>query len=400
MSFAIKHAPKSLREFGDQETAVKKAVDFIKNFKRMKRKALLFYGPPGTGKTCLAKILAREFGLELVELNASDKRDAAQIRRILGNAILQRSLSHRGKLILIDEVDGIHGIEDRGGVGEIIKLIQETPYPIILTANNPYDPKLRSLREYVELVEFKKIGKRDLRKILLRICRLENIEIDEKALDLIIEFANGDARSAINDLELASFGRKLIKEEDLLLNYRDREKNIFEALGMIFKGKGIRRALLALENLDREISEVILWIAENIPREYEKPEEIALAYDYLSKADLFLARAVRTQYYRLEVYANILVTAGVNLAKKEEYKKFTAYRSPEKIARMWETTQFRRTLRSISDKISEKCHTSSENSYKYYGFMLKFIFKHNKKWGNAIASYLGLNDEEIKFLSY
>ncbi|MCW1308679.1 MAG: replication factor C large subunit, partial [Candidatus Nanoarchaeia archaeon] len=301
MSFAIKHAPKSLREFGDQETAVKKAVDFIKNFKRMKRKALLFYGPPGTGKTCLAKILAREFGLELVELNASDKRDAAQIRRILGNAILQRSLSHRGKLILIDEVDGIHGIEDRGGVGEIIKLIQETPYPIILTANNPYDPKLRSLREYVELVEFKKIGKRDLRKILLRICRLENIEIDEKALDLIIEFANGDARSAINDLELASFGRKLIKEEDLLLNYRDREKNIFEALGMIFKGKGIRRALLALENLDREISEVILWIAENIPREYEKPEEIALAYDYLSKADLFLARAVRTQYYRLEV---------------------------------------------------------------------------------------------------
>ena len=400
MSFAVKYAPRSLKEFVNQEKAVKRVLSFLRNFGKERVKALLLYGPPGTGKTCLVRALARDLKYDLIELNASDKRDAREIRKVIGNAVAQRSLSGRPKLILLDEIDGIQGREDRGGVSEVIKIIQATNYPIILTANDPYNPKLRGLRNYVELVEFKKLGKRDLRKILERICKKEGIKFEPSALDLIVTFSKGDARSAINDLEMVSYGRKVVKEEDLLLSYRDREKNIFEALGMIFKGKSLLTALRAPENLDKDLSELILWIGENISREYEKPEEIAKAYDYLSKADVFLGRVRRTQYYRFQLYASILATGGVCIAKKEVYRKFTSFKSPSKIVRMWETKKFREILRSISDKISERCHVSSENAYKYYGFMLKFIFKNSKKMSRLLAEDLNLNKEEISFLTY
>ncbi len=209
MSFAVKYAPRSLKEFVNQEKAVKRVLSFLRNFGKERVKALLLYGPPGTGKTCLVRALARDLKYDLIELNASDKRDAREIRKVIGNAVAQRSLSGRPKLILLDEIDGIQGREDRGGVSEVIKIIQATNYPIILTANDPYNPKLRGLRNYVELVEFKKLGKRDLRKILERICKKEGIKFEPSALDLIITFSKGDARSAINDLEMVSYGRKV-----------------------------------------------------------------------------------------------------------------------------------------------------------------------------------------------
>ena len=78
-------------------------------------------------------------------------RNKLQLKETLKPAIEQQSLLKKGKIILIDEVDGIVG-EDRGGVQELTDLIESSEYPIILTANDAWTKKLAPLRKKCVMV--------------------------------------------------------------------------------------------------------------------------------------------------------------------------------------------------------------------------------------------------------
>src|SRR3989344_8981327 len=102
-----------------QDLAIEKVKIFLKNFP--KKKAVILHGPPGTGKTSLAYALASEMDFEILELNASNLRDKEQVNKIIEPASVQQSLFKRGKVILIDEVDGISA-RDRGGLQELLDI--------------------------------------------------------------------------------------------------------------------------------------------------------------------------------------------------------------------------------------------------------------------------------------
>src|SRR3989338_8658718 len=107
-----KYAPK----FEDIPHDTKVLLDFVSNYSKQKKRALLLHGPSGTGKTAAIHALAKKLNLELVEVNASDYRKADEIELKIGGAVKQMSLFGTGKLIFIDEVDGFAGNEDRGGI--------------------------------------------------------------------------------------------------------------------------------------------------------------------------------------------------------------------------------------------------------------------------------------------
>ena len=133
-------------------------IEKIKEFVRQrKRKALVLHGPPGTGKTTLAIVIANETNSEIFELNASDLRNKAKLQEILKPAIEQKSLIKKNKIILIDEVDGISAV-DRGGVQELLELIDISKYPVIITANDILETKLSDLRKKAEMIELKEIS--------------------------------------------------------------------------------------------------------------------------------------------------------------------------------------------------------------------------------------------------
>ena len=91
-------------------------VRSIKNYVLGKnKKPLLVHGPPGTGKTASVYAIANELGYEVVEANASDFRDKNSINSVVGSALNQVSLFKKGKIILIDELEGFSGNADRGG---------------------------------------------------------------------------------------------------------------------------------------------------------------------------------------------------------------------------------------------------------------------------------------------
>ncbi len=364
--WAQKYAPKSLDEFVNQKEALKIFLDWIKRW-QPGAKPLLFHGPPGTGKTALVYAYAKEKKLEFVEMNASDFRTRAEIEKVFGQSVQQAPLFAKGKIFLIDEIDGLAGKEDVGGVGAIIEIVKKSMYPIVLIANNPYDPKLRTLRQYCQLVLFRKIHTSDIRKRLAEICKNEKIKVEQEVLEQIAKNSDGDLRSAINDLESICCGKKQITLKDLeVLAARAREADIFSVLGILFKSESVRQAKGAIANLDKDPEELFWWIENNITREFTDPEEIANAFDALSKADLFRRRVISRQNWRLMAYMIDLMTAGIALAKKSTYKKFTKYTYPEILRILGSTKTERKDEKEKLLELSKQLHCSTAKIRKHF----------------------------------
>ena len=375
MSWTEKYSPKKVSEVVGQKKAVEQFLNWLRKWKPGSKAALL-YGPPGTGKTCLVYALAKEKNYELIEMNASDFRTAQQIREVIGRSARQESLFRKKKIFIIDEIDGL-AREDRGGTAEIIRIIKESLFPIVLTANDPYNPRLRSLRNYCQLIRFGKVFYWDMIKRLQYICEKEGIKCEKEVLKLLAKRSEGDLRSAINDLECLAKGKKEVKVKDLeALGLRERETNIFDALKMIFKSKSALAAKLSIQSVDKDPDEIFWWIEQNIINEYEKPEEIAKAFDALSKADLFRQRIKSRQNWKFQKYMIDLMTAGVALAKKKMYRKFSKYQYPGKIRFLADTKMERREEKEKLLELAKNLHCSTKKvKEEFLPFMKVFARK-------------------------
>ena len=394
MSWAVKYKPRSLKDFVNQKEAVEHFLAWIQRWKPG-AKALLFHGVPGTGKTALVEAYAAEEGVDLIEMNASDFRSASRVDHVLGRSMMQASLFGKGKLLLVDEVDGLAGNEDAGGVEAIIKVVRGSRHPVVLTANNPYEPRLRSLRTYCELVQFRKITVWDIVKRLTAICRLEGVSVYGDALRMVASRSEGDLRSAITDLETLARRDRRVTEEDLVsLGFRERETSVFEALTRLFKARSVMEAKLSISDVDKDPDELFWWIETNIADEYEDPGEVAKAFQALSKADLFKQRVASRQNWRLQAYTFDLMTAGVSLAKKEVYRKFTRYRYPDLLMILGRTRGQRAANLEAHRKLADALHCSTRVVRGEFLPYLRIMVK-NPGFERSLGAFLGLAREEL-----
>jgi len=308
-----KYKPKRLVEVVGQKIIVQKIIDYLKNWKR--GKALLLYGPTGIGKTLIVEILSKENKFNLTEINTTDKDIVSYIKEVLLPASKESSLFNR-RLILIDEVDSF---SDRGAITEVIKIIKESASPVILTANNAYEQKLKTLRHHCTLVRANRIHVNTIERELKRIALREKINIKEEMIRRIAADSDGDIRAAINDLENSS--------KDLELGFRDRERDIFRTLKIIFQSNNLKEALQAIDESDKDIDEIFWWIEQNIPLEFKDNIELAQAFDLLSKADLFKSKIAINQNYRFKKYMKDMI-AGITLVGKN--KRFIMYKLPDR----------------------------------------------------------------------
>lgn len=392
-----KYQPEKLEEVVGQKS-VKDFEKWYKNWNPGDKMALLS-GGPGVGKTAVVYALAKEKDLELIELNASDTRNSQKIKEIIGESTKQQSLLQKDKLILIDEVDGISGRSDRGGVKQLIKIIKESKFPVVFTANNAYDKKLRSLRNYCEIIKFGKVHLSSMTKRLKEICEEEGIDCDRKLVKKIGREAGGDMRSALNDLESIAAGKDKIEKEDLKsIDYREREKDIFEVLKVIFKTKNISNSISVIRDSEKDPEEIFWWLEENVTNEYKDKKEIAKAYDALSRADLFRKWIRIRQNWRLRKYMIDIMAGGVSLAKEEMYKKFTRYRPPKRFKMYGRSKGKRRKRGELCKKMGEKLHASSRRIIMDYFPYFKFIVK-NKEWKKNLKKEFELDKKELKIIT-
>ena len=382
-----KYRAYSLQDIKGQDLSIDKARLFIRQFP--KKKALILHGPPGIGKTSLAYAIAAENDSEILELNASDLRNKEKLREIIGPASKQFSLFKKSKIILVDEVDGISSSE-RGGLSELLALIEKTSFPILITANDIWHKKFSLLRQKCDLVQLKNVDYKIILEILQKICSSENCVVAKDVLTSIAIKSRGDIRAAINDLQILSKmdDNSLIKE----VGERNKEQSIFNALQLVFKTSKVDSKILNVyDEVNMPIDDIFLWIEENIPLEYNG-EELAKAFDALSRADVFRGRIYRQQHWRFLVYENFLLGPAIAAVKKYNRTGWTNYRKPSRILKIWLQNQRNVKKKSICQKYAENCHCSSKEIMKDF-LLIRIILKNPE-----LRKSLKLTQEEIDYL--
>ncbi len=386
-----KYRPRSLSDFG-YNIALERLKDFIFNYNHQGKKCVLIHGPAGSGKTSALYVVASNLDYEILEINASDIRNKDSINQIVGKSLKQKSLFSKGKVILVDEIDGLSGTKDRGGVQALIKLIVDSYWPVVLTANDPWQSKLSGLRNKSLMIEFKEFEKEFIFKILKKICKNEKIKCDDLVLKGVIDNSKGDMRSAINDLQTISLGKKELRMKDLLtLGDRNKKSTVFKVLKNILQDRD-KEVLKVLDKVDMNLDESFLWIDENLPLEY-KGEELKKAYECLSRADVFRGRILRRQHWRFLVYQNALMTAGVSLSKEHEKKGFVSYKRTSRILKLWKAKMKYQKRKVIAEKIAVKTHSSKERVIKDFLPYIKHVLIKDD-----VARDLDLDYEEVEWL--
>jgi len=394
-----KYRPEKISEVLGNEEAKATFVEWLQN-KRHVKKAVLLYGPPGVGKTALVNAAANEFGYKVIEMNASDTRTEKAINKVAGPATffvgLDRfSTASKGSLLFLDEVDGVAGREDRGGIGAIVKIVEESRIPVTMAANDTDLEKIRPLKKVSTLIRFQQVRLPLIITMLRRICAMEHIDAEYDALERIAENSKGDVRSAINDLQsLSEPNRVLTLQDTLALSSRNKDISMDETLRGFFSAKSFAEAATMLSRSNVDYDDFLLSVSDNLPRRYDNPEELAKAYDFVSRADVFRGRIGTEHWHLLRYFFNYMARAAA--VSPESYRPFDFISPPIRIITLFWTKGKRTMLENICAKIGLQCHVSRVTAKNDFVLFIKAILE--KKKSNSIVTWFKLENEEVEYL--
>jgi replication factor C large subunit len=395
-----KYRPKKVEDIVGNEEAKATFVEWLKS-KRRSKKAVLLYGPPGVGKTAMVNAAAKEFGFITIEMNASDTRSEKAINEIAKPATSYIALDtfsaeSKGNLLFLDEVDGIAGNEDRGGVSAIIKIVEESRVPVIMAANDPDIDKLRPLKKVCVLIRFQQIRIPLIIALLQKICLLEHVKAEFEALERVAQNSKGDVRSAINDLQSISEENGVLTLQDtMMLSSRNKDISMDETLRGFFSAKSIAEASSLLSRSSVDYDDFLLSVSDNLPRRYTDPEELAAAYDFVSQADVFRGRVGTEHWHLLKYFYNALSKAAS--VAPESYKPFEFISPPIRIITLFWTKGKRTMLDAICGKIGAQCHVSHSIAKHDFVPFVKSILQNQKS--SPLASWFKFTPEEVDFLT-
>lgn len=239
MNWLDKFKPKSLKDLKTNNTEIKKAIKWIEDYKKDFKntpKVLFIIGSTGIGKTNLADLIFKEYNYQKIELNSTDVRSQKKIGEFLNKALTYKNVvdmfndGNKPIGILMDEIDSICKLSDKGGFAEFLNLLKQNDKfetykrnisekkkvkkikilvddyiklynPIICTSNDINDKKINELKKYSVVINLQKSTSKENFDIINDIYKQSNQEIDDDVILEISNYAQGDIRRLIMLLE-------------------------------------------------------------------------------------------------------------------------------------------------------------------------------------------------------
>lgn len=249
---AMRMRPETLEEFVGQEDIVAPGKLLYRAIKADKLTSLIFFGPPGTGKTTLAKIIANTTKSYFEQLNAVTS-GVGDIRRVVEEAKNRKGMYSQKTILFIDEIHRFNKSQQDA----LLPYVEDGTVILIgATTENPYYEVNDALISRSTIFRLKPLTEEAIRKLIERCISDEkkglgayNIVISEEAAGLIANIANGDARAALNAIELAALttergsdGRihidlKTAEEciQKRALNYEKKGENHYDTISAFIK---------------------------------------------------------------------------------------------------------------------------------------------------------------------
>ena len=197
--------PTTLDEVVGQQHIIGKNTLLYRAIKADKLTSVIFYGPPGTGKTTLAKVIANTTSAEFTQINATvaGKKD---MEEVVQKAKETLGMYQKKTILFVDEIHRFN----KGQQDYLLPFVEDGTIILIgATTENPYFEVNSALISRSSIFELKPLSKEDIKKLLERaVYDVEkgmgsyHAEIDEEALEFLADIAGGDARNALNAIEL------------------------------------------------------------------------------------------------------------------------------------------------------------------------------------------------------
>lgn len=385
MMWSEKYRPQSIADMVGNEEARTAFVEWFAKWKKG-TKPLLLVGPPGIGKTTLANLASKQFGYDMIGLNASDVRNKQRIQEMLSPVL--GNLSIFGKqMIFVDEVDGIHGRSDFGGVEGLIKILKEPTVPIILAANSETSDKMKGIKKVVKTIHLKPLPPRLLQLYLQKILKNENAKLGLGSIIKIIINSRGDLRSMINSSQALVTGFEPSTERSF------ERLNVEDGINAFFKANSKDEARIVLYSLRIDPREKINAFYSSVITSNISQIEMEKMLQVLSEADLLYGRIMKTQEWRLLRYLdNILL----KLYQKDISIRYTKYNlSWPLLNRLrWDG----RSIKSLANVFAKKMHISKSTFATFYFPFILFCMKNKKLELEIDDTLTELLEKEMKLL--
>jgi len=365
MMWSEKYRPNNFLDLIGNEESRKLFVEWFTNWKKG-TKPILLVGPPGIGKTTLANIAAKQFGYDLISLNASDVRNKKNINEIL-TPVLGNQTVLGTPMIFIDEVDGVHGRADYGGGQAIVQILKEPTVPIVLAANTDSSEKMKSIKKVAKTIDLKPLSPKLLRLYLNKILQLEGVKVDSDSLAKLVTKSRGDIRSMINFTQARVTGFDPPTERSF------ETLDVEEGINAFYKANSIDEARSVLYSLRIDPREKINAFYSSIITSKISIDDMEIFLRVISEADMLYGKIMKTQQWRLLRYLDATL---LGLYKKDIPIRYSKYNlSWQLLNRLrWDGTK----IKSIIGSLAKTMHVSKSTfSTLYFPFLL-YCMKNKK----------------------
>jgi replication factor C large subunit len=349
-------------------------------------KPLLLVGPPGIGKTTMAYLVAKQFGYDMIGLNASDARSKSRLNEVLTPVLGNVSVLGT-PMIFVDEVDGIHGRGDYGGAAALVDILKEPTVPIVLAANDDAIDKMKGIKKVVKTIHFKRIPPRLLRVYLENILKKEGAKLSPGSLIKVIDKSHGDIRSMIN------------LTQSLVTGFNPQTETSFESINVedgvnaFFKANSIEEARGVLYSMQIDPREKIHAFYSSIITSDLDNVTLAKYLKVISNADMLYGKIMKTQNWRLLRYLNDVL---IELYQNDDRIRYSQYNLSWPLLNRirWDGKK----IKSLSSVMAKKLHTSSSTFVTLCLPYVLFCIKNNTLELDLEETFGDIIDKEIELI--